>query len=351
MFFGRKKLLGLDIGSSSIKMVELEVSKRQSKLVSFAIAPTPPSAISGGEILDNTQISQVIQALHQTIKTKRNMVATGIWGNAVIVKKINLPSMELSLLGEQIRWEAEQYIPYDVQEINLEYHILKSRAAPQGTMDLLLVAARKDLIFNYVESVELSGVQCTVLDVSGFALANCFTANYGELPGEVVAVLDIGSATTNFVVIDNGEVVFSRDVPVGGGNYTNEIQRVMNISVDDAEGMKLDASNNRPVPQEVTDIIQSQHEILTEEISKSIEFYTATSSDFPIQKLYLTGGGAQTPGLKSHIHNVTQIPVEFFNPLMGIEIDRKKFTHEYITQIAPLCAVSIGLGLREVGDR
>lgn len=351
MFFGKKKLLGVDIGSSSIKVVELDFNKRQPKLISFGIAPTPPSAVSGGEILDNAQVSQVIQSLCQTMKTKRNMVATGIWGNAVIVKKINLPAMDVGLLGEQIRWEAEQYIPYDVQEINLEYHVLRSRAAPPETMDVLLVAARKDLIFNYVESVELSGVQCTILDVSGFALANCFTANYGELPGETIAVLDIGSGVTNFVVIDGGEVVFSRDVPVGGGNYTGEIQRHLNITVEDAEGMKLDAANNRPVAQEVMDVIQSQHEILAEEISKSIEFYTATSSDFPIQKLFLTGGGAQTPGLKDHIHNVTQIPIEFFNPLMGVEIDRKNFSHEYIAQIAPLCAVAIGLGLREVGDR
>ncbi len=351
MFFGNKRVLGLDIGSSSIKLVEMEASKTSTKLLSFAVAPTPPSTISGGEILDVNAVSAIITTLLGTLKSKRKVAAAGIWGNSVIVKKISLPSMDINLLNEQVRWEAEQYIPYDLQEINLEYHTLKTRTGTSETMDVLLVAARKDLIMGYLEAIELAGVQCSILDVSSFALANCFTVNNGELPGEIIAVFDIGSGNTNFVVINNGDVVFARDIPTGGANYTNEIQRHLNITSEEAEGLKIDASMNRPVPQEVTDIVANIHEVVCEELTKSIDFYNTTSPEHPVQRIFVTGGASQTPGLKEAISAATQITVEIFNPLMGIQLDRDDFSHEYVAQIAPLVAVAIGLGLREVGDR
>lgn len=351
MLFGSKKVLGIDIGSSSVKIVELEGSRGAPKLVSFAIAPTPPSSVSGGEILDVNSLSGVINSLLTSINTKRKKSAVGIWGNAVIVKKINLPSMDINLLNEQIRWEAEQYIPYDIQEINLEYHILKNQSQNTETMDVLLVAARKDLIISYIEAVELTGVQCSVLDVSSFALANCFTVNNGELPGEVIGVLDIGSGNTNLVVIDSGEVLFARDIPVGGGSYTSEIQRMLNITVEEAEGLKIDASMNRAVPQEVTEIISNVHELVCDEIAKSLDFFTTTSSDITVQRLFITGGGSQTSGIKQAIETACGKSVEIFNPLMGIQYNKSNFSHEYISKIAPLIAAGIGLGLREIGDR
>jgi type IV pilus assembly protein PilM len=351
MFFDSNKVIGLDIGTNSIKIVELDVGNRKTTVVSFGVIPTPTGTIAGGEILDPATLSEAIRSLLQKTNSKRKHASVGIWGNAVIVKRVGLPKMDLQLLDEQIRWEAEQYIPFDIQEINLEYHVLNSSKNSVDTMDVLLVAAKKDLIMNYLETVESAGVSCSILDVSTFALANCFIKNYPELTNDTSAIFDIGSGVTNFVVVENGEVVFARDIPMGGNNYTTDIQKGMNVSAIEAEGLKLDISMGRPAPDELKTIVQSSHESFCDELNRSLDFYTSTSNQGKIQKIYLTGGGSSMIGLKESLANLSQIDVEMFNPFHIIQVDKSVIASEYITQIAPLAAIAVGLGLRKAGDR
>lgn len=351
MFFDSKKVIGLDIGTNSIKMVELEVGARKTTVVAFGVIPTPVGTISGGEIVDPVTLTHTIKDLLGKIKTKRKHASVGIWGTAVIVKRVSLPKMDINLLDEQIKWEAEQYIPFDIQEINLEYHVLSSSEMSADTMDILLVAAKKDLIMNYLETVEGAGISCSILDVSSFALANCFIKNHPELKHETSAVFDIGSGITNFVVVENGEVVFARDIPMGGFNYTSDIQKGMGVSVEEAEGLKLDISLGRPAPEELKGIVQSSHESFCDELNRSLDFYTSTSSQGRISKIYVTGGGSLMIGLKESLSNLSQIPVEMFNPFYTVQVDSGVIADEYISQIAPLASVAIGLGLRKVGDR
>ena len=350
MFFDSNKVIGLDIGTNSIKVVELDVG-RKTTVVSFGVAPTPSGTISGGEILDPITLSQTIRSLLEKTNTKRKHASVGIWGTAVIVKRVSLPKMDLQLLDEQIRWEAEQYIPFDIQEINLEYHVLKANPSNIDTMDILLVAAKKDLIMNYLEAVEAAGVSCSVLDVSSFALANCFMKNYPDQLHETSAIFDIGSGITNFVVIENGEVVFARDIPMGGGNYTSDIQKGMGVSAEEAESLKLDISLGRPAPEELKTIVQSSHESFCDELNKSLDFYTSTSNQGKIEKIYVTGGASLMIGLKESLANLSQIPVEVFNPFNTVQVDRGVIAAEYVSQIAPLAAVAVGLGFRKAGDR
>lgn len=351
MFFDSGKVIGLDIGTNSIKIVELDVSQRKTTVMAFGVAPTPPGTISGGEIIDPVTLSHAIKELMAKVNTKRKHASVGIWGAAVIVKRVGLPKMELNLLDEQIRWEAEQYIPFDIQEINLEYHVLNSSQNNVETMDVLLVAAKKDLIMNYLETVESSGVSCSILDVSSFALANCFLKNHPEQMGEAVAIFDIGSGITNFVVVENGEAVFARDIPIGGFNYSSDIQKGMGVSIEEAEGLKLDISLGRPAPEELKAIVQSSHENFCDELDRSLDFFTSTSTQGKIQRIYLTGGGSQMIGLKESLANLSQLPVEIFNPFHAIQVDKNAIATEYISQIAPLAAISVGLGLRKAGDR
>lgn len=228
MFFKSKKIIGLDIGTSSIKMAEMNVSRSGAQLVSFGIAPTPPNSVSGGEINDIASVGVTIQSLAAEMKTKRKIVATAMWGTAVIVKKITIPKIDKKLIRDQIRFEAEQYIPFDINNISLAHHILNG-SSTADTMDILLVAAQNELVSQYSQAVEVTGLHCGVLDVSGFALANCFEINYGRVPGEVIGILNFGASITNFVVISNGDVIFCRDIPVGGANYTNEIHKAMGV--------------------------------------------------------------------------------------------------------------------------
>lgn len=349
MFLKSKKIIGLDIGTSSIKIAEMDVSRGNAQLVSFGITPTPPNAVSGGEIIDIGSVGMAIQGLIADLKTKRKSVATAMWGTAVIVKKITIPRIDKKLIKDQIRFEAEQYIPFDINNISLAHHILANSASPD-TMDILLVAAQNELVAQYTQVVEVTGLSCSILDVSGFALANSFEANYGKIPGETVGILNFGASITNFVVISNGDVVFCRDIPVGGANYTNEIHKAMGITVVEAEALKLSASARREVPDEVHSIISATNEAVTEEVRNSLDFLSATTNGLTLNRCFYTGGSSGTNGLIDTLNRVTGISLEAFNPFVRVKTNPKRFSDEYTEQIKTFAGVVTGLAMREAGD-
>lgn len=348
MFFKSKKLIGLDIGTSSIKIAEMDVSRGGAQLLSFAIMPTPPNAIAGGEIHDLSSIGMALQSLVGDIKTKRKMVATAMWGTAVIVKRITIPKIDKKLVKDQIRFEAEQYIPFDINNISLAHYVLNSSTSPD-TMDILLVAAQNELANQYSQISELVGLKCAVLDVSGFALANSFELNYGRFPGEAIGVFNFGASITNFVVIHNGDVVFCRDIPVGGLNYTNEIHKAMGITIVEAEALKLSASTRRDVPDEVHSIISATNEIVTEEVRNSLDFLAATTNGLTLNRCYYTGGSSATSGLTDTLTRVTGIGFTPFDPFLKIKVS-KKISPDYVEQIKTFAGVVTGLALRQDGD-
>jgi type IV pilus assembly protein PilM len=200
------------------------------------------------------------------------------------------------------------------------------------------------------EAVSMSGLSCDILDVSGFALANCFEKNYGTIKGQSLCLLNIGSTVTNFVIIENGEVVFCRDIPVGGGHYTAEIQKGMGISFEEAESMKLSSSMGQPVPEEVAAYINQTHEAIVEEIGNSIEFYLSTSQGSPVSQCFVTGGGAKTAGLVTFMARTIKFPCEIFDQFLNIKFNEKTLNPQYIGEIREFAAVAMGLGLRRMGD-
>ena len=349
---GSKKLLGLDIGTSSIKMAELDVSKNAATLVRFGYTPIIQGAVSGGEINDVPTVSESIRTLFTEGGFKRKSSNTGMFGTSVITKKINMPRMEAKMVGEQIRWEAEQYIPFDLNEINLDYHFIQNSQTVTATenMDVLLIAAKQEFIFKYMETVQSAGLNPSIVDVAGFALANCFEFNYGVMEDEVVALLNIGAGVTNFVVVERGEVIFCRDIPVGGLTYTSDISKEMGISFDEAEVLKLSAAQGQEVPPEVGNAIISTNEIVCEEINNSFEFYAATSSGLSISKFYASGGSIYLPNLLDQISNTVGVPYEVIDPLKNVTYNKKAFSDEYIESIKPFAAIVIGLALRKEGD-
>jgi type IV pilus assembly protein PilM len=349
MFFGSKKLLGLDIGLSSIKLVEVEQSRGSTTLTSFGFIPTPPGAITGGEITDPNALSEAIKTLVDQTKTKIKKACTAMWGAAVITKKISIPKIDEKLLSEQLKWEAEQYIPFDIKDINLQFQVLRKSPAPNPEqMNVLLIGAKRDYVLRYAEVIEMAGLECSIIDVAGFALANCFEVNYPEMESSSVVLLNIGAGVTNFVAIENGESSFSRDIAVGGNSYTNDIQKVMGISQAEAEGMKVSAGTGQVVPQEVTEALSQTNEVVAEEIRRSYDFFLATSTEAHIQKIYVTGGGIGTPGLFEAIKTTLALPVENFNPFINVRAS-SAFSSEYLQQIMPYAGVGIGLAMRQEG--
>jgi type IV pilus assembly protein PilM len=348
MLFGSKKLLALDIGTSSIKLVEVESTRSGIQLSNFAFVPTPAGSIVAGEITNPEALTNAIRELIAQTNTKRRRAVTAIWGTAVITKKISIPRIEERLLGEQLKWEAEQYIPFDINEVNLEYYIIRNASSSADQMSVLLVAAKRDLVLRYAEVIEAAGLSCTIVDVAGFALGNCFEANYGQTQGQIVAVLNLGASVTNFIVVENGEVAFSRDIPVGGSTYTSDIQKVMGISLEEAESLKVSAGTGQAVPQEVTDTINQTNEAMGEEIRRSFDFYLATSTDVTISKVYVTGGAIGVPGLFDQLQLSLGMPLERLNPFLAIGFNPRQFTQDYINQIAPYASIGLGLALRQV---
>jgi type IV pilus assembly protein PilM len=341
-------LLGLDIGSTSLKIAELDVARGGATLQSFVMTSMPPGALGTGEIADQASLSLILKKVFRDIKSKRNSVAVGMWGTSVIVKKISLPKVERKLIMEQLKFEAEQHIPFDINNVTLGYHLLPVSPAPD-TMELLLIASQNEVMRQYIDVVEAAGQKCQTIDVAGFALANLFELNYGKISNEVIAIFNIGAMVTNFVAIQNGEIIFCRDVPVGGNTYNAELTKNFGLTEQEAESLKLSAAKGQEVPEGVSQTLVQVSEQIIEEIRNSIEFLSVTNQGLKLSRGWFTGGGSLTPGLVDKMAQSFDLKSEILNPFRKIKIGRK-INAGYIQQVAPFISISLGLGLRQVGD-
>jgi type IV pilus assembly protein PilM len=351
--FGKPtSIIGLDIGSSSVKAVELTAKPKGIELQHVGIAQLPPEAIVQGAFLNSSAIVEAIREAVDGAGTRTKSVATAVSGHSLIVKKISLPSMTRDELDESIRWEAEQYIPFDINEVNLDFQILNS-GETEGQMDVLLVAAKKDLIDDYVNVITEAGLHPAVLDVEAFAVENAFEANYDVAPDEVVALADIGAQVVNINIIANGVPAFTRDISTGGNVYTEEIQKALSVGWEEAERIKIGGSSTEQsqevVPQEVEQAMQSITETVTGEISRSLDFFAATAAESRINRIVLTGGGSRVSGLDEAFHGKTNIPVEHLNPLARM-VPSTRFDQEFLEEVGPSLGVSVGLALRRMDD-
>jgi type IV pilus assembly protein PilM len=248
-----------------------------------------------------------------------------------------------------VRFEAEQYIPFDINEISLAHHVIASDDSAD-TMDILLIGAQNTLVSQYAQVVSGAGLKLQVLDVSGFALANSFELNYGKLPGQTVALLNMGAGVSNLVVVHNGEVIFSRDVPIGGGTYSSEIHKELGISLEEAESLKLSALGGAAeIPEQVPGIIANTNDMVTDEIRNSFDFFNSSAAGFTISRCYFTGGSSLTPNLTQQLSQATSIEFEQFDPFIKVK-KGKTISPAFAQQIAPIVSVSLGLALRKVGD-
>jgi type IV pilus assembly protein PilM len=347
-----KLAVGLDIGSSGVKLVQLKERKGGYALQAFGVASLPPEVIVDGALMNSAAIVSAIQELVAAQKVKTKEVAIGVRGHSVIIKKISLPRMTQEKLDESIQWEAEQYIPFDVKDVNIDTQILTPEGDAAGQMDVLLVAAKKDMINDYTSVCAEAGLTATVVDVDAFAVQNAYEANY-EVGGETVVLINVGAAVANINILAKGNTTFTRDITMGGNAFTEEIQKQLNISYDEAEALKVggQGETDAVVPQEVERVIQGVAEQMAGEIQRSLDFYAATAADSRIARIYLSGGTARIPALFKVIEAQAGVPVEILNPFKNIEVDNRKFDPAVILAAAPSVAVGVGLALRRPGDK
>ena len=350
----RKLLIGLDIGSSGIKFCQLKEGKQSYQLVYFGLALLPPETIVDGVIIASDTIIETIRELFSTHRVRGKDVAISVSGHAVIIRKITLPQMTPEELNESIQWEAEQYIPFDINDVYLDVQILDT-SREDDQMEVILVAAKKDMVDDYVKVVQEAGLRPQVVEVDCFSVQNQFEVNY-ELPlTETIALINIGASTTNINIISGGITTFTRDIsPLGGNIYTEELQKQLDISYEEAEilkaGGELGTDSDAVVPQEVERIIYEVSINVAAEIQRSLDFYAATASEGQISRLYLSGGTAKIPSLYRTLEQNLNIPIEIMNPFKRIEVDSDRFDLVYLRDVAPMAAVATGLALRRLGE-
>lgn len=351
MFFAKKKdLIGIDIGSTSIKLIKLKGANGNYEIEYVGISPLPSEAIVDNTLMDSSAVVDGLKSLFDGlgIKTLKD-AASSVSGNSVIIRKITLPAMSSEELEGEIQWEAEQYIPFDINDVNIDFQMLEPDENDPSRMYVLLVASKKDIVNDYQSVFAEAGIKLVLIDVDVFAVQNAFEMNYEPDPDEVYALVNIGANMMNLNVVKNGVSLFTRDVQMGGGLYTEEIQKKMAVSSDDAERMKVSVMTSSPA--DLLESIAKINESLSLEIRRSLDFYNSNAIEGRITKVYLSGGGCKTYNLVESVGARLNLPVEIINPFSRIKFDEKKFEKAFLDEIAPIMTVAIGLASRRLGDK
>lgn len=344
-----RNLVGVDIGSSSIKVCEIKEGRKGARsLVRFAYQPLPSQSIVDGHIMNSGAVVEGLERLFH--RQRRREVALRISGHSVIIKKVTMPLMTPDELREQVAWEAEQHIPFDIADVELDYQVLRRRDE-EGQMDVLLVAAKKEEIQDLVNLALEAKLKPKVIDLDAFTVQNCFEIGYGAPEaGQTVVLLHVGASLTTINIIAEGNTAFTRDIANGGNAITEEIQRQLSIGQDEAEAYKCGAGGGI-VPHEVPKIVQQVVESLAGEIQRSLDFYLATSGDREIARVVLSGGAARMESLKDAIGARSRAPVEVLEPLRAAGLDAKSLGALELEQHGPAAAVAFGLALRKERER
>ena len=354
MLFRRaKNLVGLDIGSSAVKAIELKASGKGYRVNAIAVEPVQPDSIVDGAIIDGAAVAEAIGRLFASRKFSSKDVVVSLSGSAVIVKKITLPVMTEQELSESIHWEAEQYIPFDIQDVTLDYEILDPGTGPdgRGSMDVLLVAAKKDKITDYTSVVTQAGRRAAVVDVDAFALQNAFEANYGFESSRVVALLNAGASAININILSGSQSVFTRDVSVGGHAFTEAVQKELGVPFETAEQVKRGRDVGGARPEDARAVLRAMTDNALLEVEKTFDFFKATAASDRIDRIMLSGGASRVDGFAEALEERFRTEVERFDPFRKVACDAAKLGIDSIDEVAPVAAVALGLALRRAGTR
>jgi type IV pilus assembly protein PilM len=352
-FLGKhKSLVGLDIGSSSVKAIEVKSAGKGWKVNAIGVEPVPPDSIVDGAIIDGGAVADAVRRLFENKQFKARDVVASLSGNSVIVKKITLPTMTAQELGESIYWEAEQYIPFDIQDVNLDYEILASGGgAGQGNMEVLLVAAKKDKIADYTNVIAQAGKTPVIVDVDAFALQNAYEVNYGFDSRSVVALLNAGASAININILAGAQSVFTRDVSMGGNAFTEAVQKELGLPFETAEQLKRGHDVDGATFEDVRPVLKAMTDNVLLEVEKTFDFFKATAANDRIDRIMLSGGASRVEGFAAALRARFDTDVEAFDPFRQVTLDDKKLGAVTPDDLAPVAAVAVGLALRRVGDR
>jgi type IV pilus assembly protein PilM len=351
MVFRKKDhLVGLDIGTHTIKAAEIDQSKKGAVLKRFGMVEIPSGVIEDGAVNEPETLSEAIRQLFKGYNIKEQNVAISIGGYSVIVKKISVQTMAESQLQETIHFEAEQYIPFDISDVNLDFQILGESENNPNQMDVFLVAAKKEMINDYINLLNLANLNPCIIDVEAFALQNTFEMNY-EAKGENVALIDIGSGKTSLNILKGNASLFMRDVSLGCAQINQKIMSLASCSPEEAEQIKLGQQTDRVSADDLKEIVSSVVSDWCTEIRRALDFFYSTYPDDQIKRILLSGGGANIAEFRKLLAVEASAEVEMINPFVNLSIDDSSIDTAYMKQVAPQAAISMGLAMRRVDDK
>jgi type IV pilus assembly protein PilM len=350
MFFSKKyHLTGLDIGSGTLKAAEVVEGKKGRLLKQFAIQDLPPGVIEDGIIRDRDTASGALRELFRANDLKEKNVAISIGGYSVIVKKINVQNMTEDDLQDTIQLEAEQYIPFDISDVNLDFQILGENPHNANQMEVLLVAAKKEMIEDYVNLVQLAGLNPCVIDVDAFALQNIFEICY-EPAEESVALIDIGASKTSLNILKDNASVFMRDVSLGCAQINQKIASLVGCEPAEAEQIKKSDQSAQISSEDLRQIISSVVADWCSEIRRALDFFYSTYPEDQIKRVVLSGGGANIREFRELLAAETSAEVETIHPFSGFQLSDRIDT-SFLETVSPQAAICMGLAIRKVDDK
>lgn len=338
-------LIGLDIGSSSVKLIELKEQKGQFSLHHAGIAPLAPETIVEGAIIDSYDLIGAIKHLISTHRVKNRNVAVSVSGTPVIVKRLTLAYMPEKELEQSIDWEVERYLPFDLAEVNIDYHVIRSDES-KNQLDVLIAAVKKETIDEYLSVVAEAGLKLKIIDVDAFAVQNAYDYTYGVDENETVILVNIGASLMNINIVSAGETMFTRDIALGGDSFTKEIQKQIGKTFEEAEQLKTGANFDSAQEIIVGNVLSMAKNSLTNEILKSINFYNSTFEGKEVNKVILSGGTALMEGLSGHVQTTLNIPTQVMNPFENVDLNEKTVDIGIVESFAPMFAIALGLALR-----
>ena len=348
--FGSKDVVGLDIGSSSVKMAHVRADGAENRLRKFGVFPLPADSIVDGAIMDHSSVVEGIRTAMRELKIHEKEVAIALSGHSVIIKKVQLPTTTAEELEESIQWEVEQYIPFDIKDVKIDFQVIGPLKDDPSKMDVLLVAAKTELINDYISVVRDAGLVPRIVDIDSLAAGNAFELTRPVSDEQVPMVVNVGASFMNINILHAGVPLFTRDVPMGGGMYTSEIQKQLAVGFEMAEEYKTGKKDPGERSAKLGEIMRTVSTILATEAQRSYNFFSATYPDRLVTKVYLTGGAARSSFLKEILAEKIGVEVEIFDPFQSIQVDEKSVDPASL-QNGTAATVAVGLALRNLEER
>lgn len=340
-----KSAVGLDIGSHSVKVVELVRSGKTLKLARFAIQELTPGTVVDGEIVNRDHVNASIRDAIRNSGIKPKAVYSAVSGRSVIVRRIPMEKMSEEEARQAIHWEAEQHIPFRIDEVSIDFKIINPEMAP-GQMEVLLVAAKKEAVDLHRGLLQGAGIRPAAVELEQFALQRAFEFSYNPAPDECVTILNIGSEVTNMVVVKGGLPSFNRDLSIGGSRFIEALQRSMGLDFENAEKVLRGELPEGVSQDEVRSALGYVIEELSTSVRRSFISFQASGESTRIDRMYISGGCSLVPGLASTLSEQHGLPVEPLQPLQNLSVDSSVIPEDDRTSLGALLAVCIGLALR-----